>query len=171
MRTIGWLPQKKGKSKLPLFCGNGERVNFIYGRRYIGNAGGTSQDMTHRSHTGRRPYKDQVISGCKYDTPAVPGGLPDSGTGMNYHDPHTKGAGIIQRQWSGGGDLENDHLHHKHLHKGDRLPEWRPAWVTAGKREGHIRTVVQDIPEAGVHLSWTFIPSVTLCEEVTQLVG
>ena len=28
--TIGSLPQKKGKSKLPLFCGNGERVNPIY---------------------------------------------------------------------------------------------------------------------------------------------
>ena len=25
------LPPKKGKGKLPLFCGNGERVNPIYG--------------------------------------------------------------------------------------------------------------------------------------------
>ena len=27
---IGWLPQKKGKGKLPLFCGNGEGVIPIY---------------------------------------------------------------------------------------------------------------------------------------------
>ena len=30
MRKIGKLPQKKGKGKLPLFCGNGERVIPIY---------------------------------------------------------------------------------------------------------------------------------------------
>ena len=29
-RTIGQLPQKMGKGKLPLFCGNAERVIPIY---------------------------------------------------------------------------------------------------------------------------------------------
>ena len=28
--TIGKLPPKKGKGKLPLFCGNGEQVITIY---------------------------------------------------------------------------------------------------------------------------------------------
>ena len=27
---MAWLPPKKGKGKLPLFRGNGERVNPIY---------------------------------------------------------------------------------------------------------------------------------------------
>ena len=31
MIPIGSLPPKKGKGKLPLFRGNGERVNPIYG--------------------------------------------------------------------------------------------------------------------------------------------
>ena len=30
-RTIGQLPQKEGKVKLPLFCGNAEQVIPIYG--------------------------------------------------------------------------------------------------------------------------------------------
>ena len=30
MGTVGSLPPKKGKGKLPLFRGNGERVNPIY---------------------------------------------------------------------------------------------------------------------------------------------
>ena len=29
-RTLGWLPPKKGKGKLPIFCGNIERVIPIY---------------------------------------------------------------------------------------------------------------------------------------------
>ena len=30
MKKIGQLPPKKGKGKLPLLCGNGERVISIY---------------------------------------------------------------------------------------------------------------------------------------------
>ena len=29
-RTIGYLPPKEGKGKLPLFCGKGERLMTIY---------------------------------------------------------------------------------------------------------------------------------------------
>ena len=36
-------------------------------------------------------------------------------TDMDYHDTTPKGEGGIQGHWAGGGDLENYHLHHKHL--------------------------------------------------------
>ena len=31
MGTIAYLPPKNDKGKLPLFCGNGEQINPIYG--------------------------------------------------------------------------------------------------------------------------------------------
>ena len=34
-RKIGKLPPKKGKGKLPLFCGNEERVIPIFGSRQV----------------------------------------------------------------------------------------------------------------------------------------
>ena len=45
-RTISSLPPKKGKGKLPLFRGNGEQVNPMYGTR-LGYTNGKNTYFRH----------------------------------------------------------------------------------------------------------------------------